>query len=173
MPDGPVVVAANHFSHLDPVVVSLAVGRPIRFLAVDELFGRSRLFDDLTLWLGTVPITRTGVPFGSLKTALAELGTGGTVGLFPEGVRVWHWGERDAKRGAAWLARRAGVPLVPVAIIGTDLAMGRGAEHISRAALRVESCVPIDPDEFDDDPDPVGAMSALWATRIEAALYPE
>lgn len=170
IPEGPIVLAANHFSHLDPVMAGLAVGRPVRFLAVDELFGRSRFFDSLTLWLGAIPMTRTRVPFGPLKLALGELAAGTSVGVFPEGVRVWAWGEREPKRGAAWLARRAGVPLVPVAIAGTDLAMGRGSTGISRAPVTVTVCTAIDPADHADGADPVGSMTAEWAARIDAVL---
>lgn len=170
LPSGPVVLAINHFSHLDPVMAAAAVRRPVRYLAVDELFGNSRFFDVMTTWLGAIPMTRTRIPFGPLKLALAELAAGGTVGLFPEGVRVWAWGEQAPKRGAAWLALRAGVPLVPVAVSGSDLAMGRGAKWISRIPIHVEICQPIQPDAFDGRPDPVGAMTGEWAARIDAAL---
>ncbi len=164
------MVAANHFSHLDPVIVGGAVRRPMRYLAVDELYGNSRIFDGFTRWVGAIPLTRTKVPLGALKVALSELGTGGTIGLFPEGVRVWAWGEQSPKRGAAWLAHRAGVPLVPIAVSGTDLAMGRGARGISRVALHVEVCEPILPQAFDNQLDPVGAMTDEWASRIDRAL---
>jgi 1-acyl-sn-glycerol-3-phosphate acyltransferase len=169
-PEGPIVVAANHFSHLDPVLVAIAIRHPVRFLAVDELFGRSRFFDELTQFLGAIPMTRTKVPFGPLKTALAELAAGGSIGLFPEGVRVWHWGERRAKRGAAWLAWHAGVPLVPVAIAGSDQAMGRGTARISRAPMTVEICPPVLPETHAEAPDPVGSMTEAWFERIDAAL---
>jgi 1-acyl-sn-glycerol-3-phosphate acyltransferase len=172
VPEGPMVVAANHFSHLDPVAVSLVVDRPIRFLAVDELYGNSRFFDNLTLWLGAIPMPRTRAPLGALRLAIAELEAGGTVGLFPEGVRVWRWGERPAKRGAAWLAVRLGVPLLPVAVAGTDDAMGRGIEKISRRPLHVEVCRPIVPADYADEADPVGAMTAEWRERIDAVLRP-
>jgi len=165
-----VVVAANHFSHLDPVMVGYSVKRPMRYLAVDELYGNSRIFDRFTTWAGAIPMTRTRVPFGPLKLALSELAAGGTIGLFPEGVRVWAWGEQSPKRGAAWLAHRAGVPLVPIAVSGSDLAMGRGARGISRAAMHVEICEPILPDVFEGDSDPVGAMTDEWAVRIGRAF---
>jgi len=151
-------------------VVSAAVRRRVRYLAVDELYGNSRVFDRLTTWLGAIPMTRTGIPLGPLRLALAELAAGGSVGLFPEGVRVWAWGEFEAKRGAAWLAHRAGVPLIPVAVSGSDLAMGRGAGRISRAAIHVEIGEPIHPDSFASGSDPIGEMTAEWRSRIGAAL---
>jgi 1-acyl-sn-glycerol-3-phosphate acyltransferase len=170
VPDGPVVFAVNHFSHLDPVVAGLAAERPVRFLAVDELFGRSKLFDRLTLWLGAIPMTRTRIPFGPLKLALAELAAGTSIGVFPEGVRVWAWGERAPKRGAAWLAHRAGVPLVPIAIEGTDNAMGRGSRWISRAPVTVTVCDAIHPADHADADDPVGSMSEEWSLRVGAVV---
>lgn len=170
MPPGPAVVAANHFSNLDPVVVGATARRPVRYLAVDELYGNSRMFDRLTIWLGAIPMTRTRVPFGPLKLALAELAAGGTIGVFPEGVRVWSWGEQSPKRGAAWLAHRADVPLVPVAVDGTDVALGRGARRPARAPIRVEVCEPILPGDFDGEEDPIGSMMTEWSRRIDRAL---
>lgn len=170
LPAGPLVLAANHYSHVDPVVVSFAAGRPVRFLAVDELFGRSTVFDRLTLWLGAIPMSRTKAPLGALRVALAELAAGGTVGLFPEGLRVWAWGEVEPKRGAAWLARRAGVPLVPMAIAGTDLVLGRGARRLSRSPVTVVACEPIYPGDYPAGGDPAGAMTREWEKRIDGAL---
>ncbi len=164
------MVAANHFSNIDPVVVSMAAGRPIRYLAVDELYGNSAFFDRLTLWLGAIPMSRTRAPLGALRTALAELAAGGTIGVFPEGVRVWNWGEAPPKRGAAWLARRAGVPLVPVAIWGTDQVMGRGGTRIERAAASGVTCEPIFPGDFASAEDPLGEMTAEWRRRVGEAL---
>jgi 1-acyl-sn-glycerol-3-phosphate acyltransferase len=170
IPEGPVVFAANHFSHLDPVLVGATVGRPVRYLAVDELYGSSAFFDRLTTWLGAIPMSRTRAPLGALRTALQELRDGGSVGLFPEGVRVWTWGEMDPKRGAAWLASRVGVPLVPVAIAGSDDAMGRGQMRIERRPIATMVCDPILPGDFADHDDPLGAMAAAWRDRIDAAL---
>ena len=169
-PAGPIVVAANHYSHVDPVLASMTVDRPIRYLALDELYGNSRFFDRLTLWLGAIPVSRTRAPLGALRLALTELAAGGTVGLFPEGVRVWAWGEAVPKRGAAWLARRAGVPLVPVALAGTDLVMGRGARRITRSPVTGTACEAILPADFAAHEDPVGAMTEEWAKRVGEAL---
>jgi 1-acyl-sn-glycerol-3-phosphate acyltransferase len=170
VPAGPVVVAPNHFSHLDPLMVALAVGRPIRYLALDELFGRSRLFDGLTLWLGAIPLPRGRAPLGALRVALAELAAGGTVGVYPEGMRVWTWGEEEPRKGAAWLARRAGVPLLPVAIEGSDQAMGRGTRRIGRRPIHITVCRPILPGDFQDAPDPVAAVMTEWKRRVGAAV---
>ncbi len=170
VPAGPVVIGANHFSHVDPVAVSIALDRPVRYLAVDELFGSSRLFDGLTHWLGAIPMSRTRAPLGALRSALAELDAGGTVGLFPEGIRVRTWGESEPKRGAAWLARRAGVPLIPVAISGTDEVMGRDAHRISKGHVTVVVCEAIDPIDYASVANPLGAMTEEWGRRVGEAL---
>ena len=124
LPPPPFVVAANHYSHLDPVVVGAAVRSPIRYLAVDELFGNSAIFDQVLGSVGVIPISRSRVPIRTLRIALARLEEGEVVGVFPEGTRVSCWGDISPKRGAAWLAVRAKVPLIPVAVIGTDRAFG-------------------------------------------------
>jgi 1-acyl-sn-glycerol-3-phosphate acyltransferase len=171
VPGGPFVVAANHYSHLDPVIVSLAIGRrPVRYLAVDELYGNSRFFDALTLWLGAIPMSRTRTPLRALRLALEELAAGGVVGLFPEGVRVWTWGEVPPKRGAAWLAARAGVPLLPVAIHGSGEAMGRGTARISRRPVHASVLEPILPADFPDTKERPAEMTRVWWQRIDAAL---
>jgi 1-acyl-sn-glycerol-3-phosphate acyltransferase len=170
VPPGPLVVAANHFSHLDPVIVAIAARRPIRFLAVDELFGRSAFFDGLTLWLGAIPLPRSRAPLGALRLALTELKAGTAVGVFPEGMRVWSWGETPPKRGAAWLARRAGVPLLPVAVAGSEEALGRGTKRVSRQPIRAIVCEPIHPADFSGSPDPLGAITAEWRRRVDEAL---
>ncbi len=168
---GPLVVAANHYSHLDPVLVGVGVRRPTRYLAVDELYGRSAFFDNLTMWLGAIPMTRTRIPLGALRTALSCLEAGGAVGLFPEGVRVWTWGEVDPpKRGAAWLARRVGAPLLPLAIAGSDQVLGRGTTKVARRPMHVEVCEPILPEDFEDAADPLGEMMEEWHKRVETAL---
>jgi 1-acyl-sn-glycerol-3-phosphate acyltransferase len=167
---GPLVVAANHLSHIDPVIVSAVVQRPIRFLAVDELFGRSRAFDTLTTWLGAVPMTRVRVPLGAMRSALEWLEAGETVGLFPEGRRVGYWGEDPPKRGAAWLALRTGAPLLPIAIEGTDAMMSRDEPRLRRAPVRAWVGEPLDPDGYLDHVDPVGDLTEAWRTVMDGWL---
>jgi len=136
LPPPPFVVAANHYSHLDPVVVGAAVRNPIHYLAVDELFGNSAIFDRLLGSVGVIPLSRSRVPIRTVRVALARLEAGEIVGVFPEGTRVARWGDILPKRGAAWLAIRAKVPLVPVAVVGTDRALGLD-NRLHSAEIRV------------------------------------
>ena len=137
LPRPPFVVAANHYSHFDPPVIGAALDLPIRFLALDDLFGAHRLLDWLVTGFESIPIPRQRLPIRALRTALAALEGGEVVGVFPESTRVSHWGTLPPKRGAAWLAVRAGVPLVPVAVIGTGRGFGLD-NRLRRAKIRVE-----------------------------------
>ncbi len=166
IPPGPVVIAANHFSHVDPFVAAVAAERPTRFLGVDELFGRSRFFDALTYYLGVIPMPRGTVPLQSMRTALNHLGTGGGVTLFPEGRRVSAWGESPPKQGAAWLAMRARCPLIPMALWGTGEAMGLEDLKLRRHPVRIAIGAPMYPAQYEDR----GAMTDAWYDWMTRAL---
>lgn len=166
VPEGPLVIAANHFSHLDPVIASIGVERPVRFLGVDELFGRSKFFDGLTYYLGVIPMPRGTVPLQAMRSAMEHLEQGGAVGLFPEGRRVSEWGESPPKQGAAWLAMRADCPLVPVAIWGSDQAMGLQETRINRHPVRVAVGDPMHPKRYSGR----ASMTAAWWEWMGNAL---
>lgn len=162
LPDPPFVVAANHYSHFDGPLVGAALRRPVRFLVVEDLFGDRRLLDWLVLGSGAISLPRRRIPLTALRTALAALEAGDVVGVFPEGTRVSHWGTLPPKRGAAWLAARAGVPLVPVAVVGTGRAFDLD-NRLHRAAIRIVIGPPI------NDGDPT-EMTETWAAWITARI---
>ncbi len=124
LPPPPFVVAANHYSHFDSPVIGAALGMPIRFLALEDLFGVNRLFDWLVEGYEAISTPRHRSPIRAVRLALTALESGSVVGVFPEATRVSHWGTLPARRGAAWLALRTGVPLVPVAVVGTGRTFG-------------------------------------------------
>ncbi len=136
VPDPPFVLASNHYSHFDPPSIGAVVGTPIRFLALDELFTASRFLARVLPAVGVVTVSRQRLSIGGVRTALELLDRGEAIGVFPEGIRVTGWGERDVKRGAAWLAIRAGVPMVPVATVGTGRVFGID-NKLHRSPIRV------------------------------------
>ena len=164
--EGPMVVAVNHFSHLDPVAAAVSAERPVRFLGVDELFGNSKIFDGLTYYMGVIPMPRGRVPLRAMRLALDHLDEGGAVGLFPEGRRVSEWGESPPRQGAAWLAIRAGCPLVPMAIWGSGQAMGLEEMKLSRHPVRVAIGDPMMPDDYTDR----ASMTEAWWQWMGSAL---
>ena len=170
-PAGPFVAAINHLSHLDPPVAGLALRRPVRFLALDELWGNAVILDWIFKLFGAIPFPREGrYPIRALKEALEHLEAGGIVGVFPEGRRVSYWGEAPITRGTAWLATRAGVPIVPVVVWGTQHAMPLDTLRIRRAPIRVVVGCPIDPSGFADRDDPVGALGDAVRSVLDGEI---
>lgn len=124
VPEPPFVIASNHHSFLDPFLISAAFRHKIRFLALIDLFGNYRWVDFALTAFDVIPLRRGSVPLGPARAALDHLGAGGVVGVFPEGTRYDRFDPERARPGAAWLAIRAGVPLVPAAISGTEIVLG-------------------------------------------------
>ena len=129
LPDGPVIVVANHTSFADGILLALVgrrLGRSLRLMATGGVF-RSGLVGPLARRLGFIPVQRgTSAAAGSLDAAATALEAGEAVGLFPEG-RITrdpqHWPERS-KTGAVRLALRTGAPVVPVALVGAQQVVG-------------------------------------------------
>jgi 1-acyl-sn-glycerol-3-phosphate acyltransferase len=170
LPEGPKVIAANHFSHLDIPVVAAAVRRPVRFLAVDELYGQNLFLESVLAGYGAIPLSRSRVPLGAIRVALRHLEDGGSVGLFPEGRRVRFFGESPIRRGAAWLSLRTGAPLIPVAVAGTDRVFG--VDQTRPGVGRIEAWVgaPLDADAYLQNEDPIGALTGAWQNWVAAKL---
>jgi 1-acyl-sn-glycerol-3-phosphate acyltransferase len=124
-PEPPFVLAANHYSFLDPPLVGAAAyGKRARFISLIDLYGNHWPLDWALDALDVITVRRGTVPLGTVRACLAHLDEGGVVGVFPEGIRVNSFGEAGFKRGAAWLAVKRQVPLVAVAVIGSDRVLG-------------------------------------------------
>jgi 1-acyl-sn-glycerol-3-phosphate acyltransferase len=121
---GPCVLAANHASYIDPIVLATACPRPVQFI-VD----REQYYRPLVHWIaartGAIPVENDPRDLGSLRRALLALRQGAVLGIFPEGGRSDDGRLKPAKPGAALLALRAGVPLVPAGIVGAYRAYSR------------------------------------------------
>jgi glycerol-3-phosphate dehydrogenase (NAD(P)+) len=119
IPDGPVILAANHRSFLDPFIVATCAFRPIYFVAKKELFEKPWQ-GWLLNRLGAFPIKRGQSDEDSMQTALALLARGEAVVIFPEGTRHREGPLKEPRRGVGRLALESGAPVVPVAITGTE-----------------------------------------------------
>lgn len=116
---GPVIIAANHVSNWDPVVVVISVKRPIYFMAKAELFSNI-LFTKVFGALHAFPVRRGHADRQAIRHALDILDDGQVLGIFPEGARKKVQKDTTVQNGVAMLALKSGVPVVPVACIGTD-----------------------------------------------------
>lgn len=115
---GPVLVASNHVSGLDPLLLIAANRRPIRFIIAQEQYDRWYL-----RWLfravGCIPITRERDPRRALYLARRALARGEVVALFPQGrILPDHQPPVPLKRGVVLLSQMTGAPVVPMRIIG-------------------------------------------------------
>src|SRR3954467_5531337 len=117
---GPVIIASNHRSFLDPFVIAVMARRPIYFVAKKELFGFHPVISWLLNALGAFPIDRGASDQESMATARAILERGDIVLMFPEGTRIRPGALGRPKRGVGRLALETGARVVPVAVPGTE-----------------------------------------------------
>ena len=114
---GPVIVASNHLSYLDPVVLGIGLPRMVTYLAKKELF-EIPILKFFVRGCGAYPLDRDAGGVAAVRAALRVLKEGRCVGIFPEGTRNLK-GTAAEKGGAAFLAALSGAPVVPAAIAGT------------------------------------------------------
>jgi len=119
VPDGPVIIASNHRSFLDPFVIATIARRPLFYVAKRELF-RHRLVAWFLNSLGAFPVDRGAGDTEMIATAKAILARGDAVLMFPEGTRIRPGALGRPRRGVGRLALETGAPVVPVAVIGTE-----------------------------------------------------
>ena len=121
---GPLLLASNHRSFLDPFVIGTLVRRPVYYMAKRELFEKRWQAWALNA-LGAFPIDRGAADGDAMATAREILARGDCVVVFPEGTRVRGAGLAEPRRGIGRLALETGAPVAPVAVIGSD-AVRRG-----------------------------------------------
>lgn len=124
---GPVLIVANHQSHLDPpLIAALSPSRPLHFIARVGLF-KHRGFARLITALNSIPINEDGeADLGAIREALARLERGEVVLIFAEGSRSPDGSVHEFMRGVTLLVKRAKCPVIPAAIEGAFDAWPRG-----------------------------------------------
>jgi len=122
---GPLLLAANHQSYIDPPFVCLYISRHASFVARAGLF-KWKFFGWLIGSLNATPIKEEGGDGAAIKEILRRLGEGHAVIIFPEGSRTQDGSMDEFKRGVALLVRKAGCPVVPVGLEGCFDAFPRG-----------------------------------------------
>jgi len=155
---GPVIIASNHLSFIDSVIIPLAVPRRVRFLAKAEYFtGRGLRGRATALFfrlIDAVPVERTGNrdSMRSLESALAVLREGSAFGIYPEGTRSRDGRLYRGRTGVGWLAMTSGAPVVPVGLIGTDRVQPVGTRGVHLAPVLVRFGPPVHPAAYADMP---------------------
>jgi 1-acyl-sn-glycerol-3-phosphate acyltransferase len=159
---GPAVIAPNHDSVLDGIVLGAAISRELRFLAKAELW-RSRFLAWALDGLGAIGIKRGHGDQSALVRVRQALEAGQAVAIFPQGAvrgnRPWH-------RGAARMALVTGAPLVPVRLVGTARALSLGRSGFPR--LRVIFGEPIKVARAQEDPVAATKLTERLRASVES-----
>ncbi|MDP8265487.1 MAG: lysophospholipid acyltransferase family protein [Candidatus Aceula meridiana] len=139
---GGYLIASNHLSNLDPMIIGIAAGRKISFMAKDSLF-KNCFFGFILRGVMAFPVRRGSLDVSTVKEAVRRLKTGGLV-VFPQGTRrTIDFDLKGIKSGVGLLAAKADVPIVPAFINGSDKAMPPGAKFIRPAKTFVRFGKPI------------------------------
>ncbi len=182
LPDGPIIIIANHTSYADGLLLTVAcrrLGRSIRLLATSGVF-RAPMLGRLVVRLGFIRVDRgTSSAAASLDVAESALRAGEAVAIFPEGRTTRdpdRWPER-AKTGAVRLALRSGAPIIPVAMVGTHRILTRDrllrsllVSIVLRPRVLVEVGDPIDVRAETDQEEPNGEEVRRLADLVMARL---
>ena len=143
--EGAVILASNHLSFSDSIFLPLVVTRRVTFLAKADYFTGKGLKGKITKGffhgVGQVPVDRSGgaASDAALGTGVRILRAGKVLGLYPEGTRSPDGRLYRGKTGVARMALEAGVPVIPVAMINTDVVQptGKKIPHIGRVGVRI------------------------------------
>jgi 1-acyl-sn-glycerol-3-phosphate acyltransferase len=134
--DGPFIVAANHLSFLDSVLVQALMPRPVAFFAKAEYFTgkgvRGALMKSFFEGVGSIPVERgqQAASVQALRTLLDHLEQGDGVGIYPEGTRSRDGRLYRGRTGVGWLALTTGAPVVPVGLLGTEALQPAGKKGV-------------------------------------------
>ena len=164
---GPVIVTANHASHLDTTLLLCCLPARLRHHAVvgaaaDYFFDRTWKAALWAFTLGAIPMERVRVNRRSADLAASLIDEGWSLVIFPEGGRSPDgWGQ-EFKGGAAYLAKRCGVPVVPVHLRGTRAIAPKGSSRVRPGETEVRIGDPLWAGEGED--------ARRFAARIEAAV---
>jgi 1-acyl-sn-glycerol-3-phosphate acyltransferase len=141
---GGFVVVSNHGSNFDPPLLSAAILRPVAYMAKEELFEVPGLKQAIKLY-GAYPVKRGAVDRATIKSALAYIDDGWGAGIFLSGTRMPDGRVADPKPGAALIAAKAQVPLLPVCLWGTHLIEREGRKFPQATPVTIRIGELIDP----------------------------
>ncbi len=116
---GGAIAVSNHASYFDPPILSTCIGRPVAFMAKEELFKVPLLKNAIKLY-GAYPVNRRSSDRSAIRSAIKALEAGWITGIFLEGTRTPDGRITQPKLGAALIAAKTQVPLIPVSLWGTE-----------------------------------------------------
>jgi len=137
--EGPLVIAINHISPMDPPLLGVIFPRKIHFFAAKELF-HIPVVGWVIKHLGVIPVDRRQKDFRSLKKAIELLKKGEVVAIFPQGgiPRPDSPNRYNLKPGVAYLAKKTQSPILCVCVSGTDKAIPRGTKFFRKVFVPIK-----------------------------------
>jgi 1-acyl-sn-glycerol-3-phosphate acyltransferase len=120
LPEGNVIIAANHLGRLDTAVLLYALDREDIIMPVAEKYKNHPLFGAIGRAVDAIWLNRFEADFAALREILARMQKGGLMVIAPEGTRSKIASMQEGKMGVAFLANKSGYPVLPVALIGTE-----------------------------------------------------
>lgn len=162
---GAFLLACNHVSYLDPMVMGIVTGRRLNFMAKEELL-RKPILGFILKELWSFPVKRNTADKKALRESLDRLKRGLPILMFPEGTRHGSPGEKKIEAGIGFLALKANVPVVPVYIDGSQKVLPLGAKFPRRNKVYVRYGPPmIFPPDADYESVAQAVMSGIWKLR--------
>jgi 1-acyl-sn-glycerol-3-phosphate acyltransferase len=173
---GPVILAANHQSYLDPIVIATRFPRPIQAIAKKYLF-KIPVFAQIIDWMGAFPVDPKAGLRGAIRASLEVLAMGRPLLIFIEGKRTRGVLEPPLA-GVAMIARKSGAPVIPVLVTGTHKAFSPDRPGFHRSRFTVTFGKPMyfsaEDKRPDLDADARAVMAAVAALRAETPdAWPE
>jgi 1-acyl-sn-glycerol-3-phosphate acyltransferase len=168
---GPAILIANHTCGIDHVLLQAASRRLLGFMIAREYY-ESPWLRGICSYIGCIPVNRDGRDLAAIRAALRALGEGRVLPIFPEGRIVPASGRRlgEMRPGSAYLAIRAGVPVVPAYIIGTPTTDEILESLATPSRARVVFGEPIDLSDIPPDRAGDKAVQAEVSARFQRAL---
>ncbi|MEO0707009.1 MAG: lysophospholipid acyltransferase family protein [Cyanobacteria bacterium J06649_5] len=164
---GPLIVVANHASNVDPPLLANCMRRPVSFMAKESLFQVPVLAPAIRAY-GAYPVKRGSADRSAIREAMKQLENGWAVGIFLQGVRTPDGRVTSPKLGAAMIAAKAQVPLLPVSLWGTEKILGKGSSFPKPSAVTVRIGEPIAPPVTSKDKAELRAITQRCADEINA-----
>ena len=141
---GGAIAVSNHASYIDPPLLSNCVRRPVAFMAKEELFKTPVLKQAIELY-GAYPVKRSAGDRAALRAATIALESGWIAAIFLQGTRSDDAKITDPKLGAAWIAAKTQVPLLPISLWGTEKVISKSFPFLKPVPITVRIGKIIDP----------------------------
>ncbi len=168
--DTPFIIAANHSSYLDPLIIGCFCPRPVRFLMLESFYNKPFLKWFFRLYRA-IPVARSGSDISGIRKSIEALKNGDVLGIFPEGRRSPDGSVTEPMPGVGLIASKTEMPVIPAGINGAHGAFPKGAFLPRPSKITLNFGESLSPAGFTS---PVKDMPSIIMKRIEElALLPE